>query len=109
MTTGRQHPSDQLQAMSEVLLEVLATLYHSPDATAKARASQWLEEWRLKTEAWNAVDSVLHSHLRNLEVLFFCSQTLVFKVNCLDIPHVSHSFARFDKILKNCRRVNGLG
>lgn len=75
----RQHPSKEI-SMSGALLEVLATLYHNPDPNAKSQASEWLEAWQLKAEAWNVADSVLHSTVRNVEVLFFCSQTLVCKV-----------------------------
>ena len=67
--------------MSEGLLEALSALYHHPDQQEKKRASLWLEEWRLTTDAWKTADGMLHSATRNVEVLFFCAQTLVFKVD----------------------------
>lgn len=67
--------------MNELLLSALSTLYHDPDPNKKAQASKWLETWRRTPEAWNTTDAILHSDIKNVEILFFCSQTLVFKVN----------------------------
>eukprot|EP00210_Caulerpa_lentillifera_P000154 g149.t1 len=66
--------------MSDVLLEALSALYHSTDSESKKHASEWLESWRLNSEAWSISDSILHSSMYSIEVLLFCAQTLVVKI-----------------------------
>lgn len=65
--------------MSKALLDALAVLYHDTDSEAKRRASQWLEGWRLKSDAWNVSVSVLHSQRTDINVLLFCAETLSIK------------------------------
>ncbi|KAH7433967.1 hypothetical protein KP509_07G095100 [Ceratopteris richardii] len=88
-----------------LLLQALQALYHDPSPTTRNAANQWLQDFQQSLEAWQISDSLLHDPSINLEVLYFCAQTLRTKIqrDFDDLPLDSRIHLR-DSVLMLLRR-----
>ncbi|EIW67770.1 hypothetical protein TREMEDRAFT_74507 [Tremella mesenterica DSM 1558] len=69
-----------LSQSTSIVLAALQALYHDPDAAAKKKANEWLQEFQHSVEAWQTCHDLLTSPETSLEGRLFSAQTLRAKI-----------------------------
>ncbi|BEJ17243.1 hypothetical protein CspHIS471_0606440 [Cutaneotrichosporon sp. HIS471] len=70
----------QQEQATATVLQALQALYHDPDAQAKKRANDWLQEFQHNVEAWQTCHTLLVNPEAPLEGRMFSAQTLRAKI-----------------------------
>ncbi|XP_006826075.1 transportin-3-like [Saccoglossus kowalevskii] len=85
----------------ETVIQAVQTLYHSPDVSAKEKASQWLGELQRSVHAWQIADQLLR-YKQDVESSYFAAHTMRTKIQYSfhELPANSHTSLR-DSLLSH--------
>ncbi|XP_077999883.1 transportin-3-like [Glandiceps talaboti] len=79
----------------ETVVQAVQSLYHSPDPSAKEKASNWLGDFQRSVHAWQIADQLLRLN-QNVESSYFAAQTMRTKIQYAfhELPADSHTSLR---------------
>ncbi|XP_070539739.1 transportin-3-like [Ptychodera flava] len=90
----------------ETVVQAVQTLYHSPDLSAKEKASKWLGDLQRSVHAWQMADQLMRLS-QNVESSYFAAQTMRTKIQYAfhELPADSHASLR-DSLIAHIEQLS---